>query len=174
MRVAFITKPTYIGRKRMLKILRIEVYEHSHATEDEKKVMKALLEVFPPEIREYIVLVREELKGHYNNPIVRIRAETTNNESAIKTFSYILDRLNLTDLEYLFSTLDERVDRNGTLHLRISKQDAYLGRLIMFEGDDVVKVSIHLEGRRKKVLEDLTNYLNSIYEKKKTLSTTSR
>ncbi len=145
----------------MLKILKIEAYAHSHATEDERKVRKALFEIFPQELRERLIFVREELKGHYNNPIVRMRVETSSSEDALKVFNYILNRFDRADLGYLRSTLEDRVDRSGTLHIRISKQDAYLGKLVLFEGDDVVKISVHLEGRRRKVLKELSDYLKS-------------
>jgi RNA binding exosome subunit len=143
----------------MLKILKVEAVVHSHATENEKKVIKALMEVFPQDVRNRLVMVREELSGHYNNPIIRITAETPNEEDALKTFEYILSRLSSADVGYIRSSLDERVDKNGVLHLRVSKQDAYLGRLVVLEGDDVIKISIHIEGRRRKVLQELERYL---------------
>ncbi len=148
----------------MPKILRVEAVVHSHATEDERKVLKALLEVFPPGLRSKLIIVREELKGHYNNPIVRIRAETPSKDEAFETFRYIIDRLDTADLRYLLTSLEDRVDRSGTLHIRLSKQDAYLGKLTMFEGDDVVKVSVHVEGRRRRVLRELEEDLKTFLE----------
>jgi len=146
----------------MLRILRVEAVVHSHATEDENKVLKALMEVFPPRLRDRVILVRERLSGHYNNPLIRIWAETSSEKDALETFNYILSRLDLADIGYIRSSLEERVDKNGVLHIRVSKQDAYLGRLTVFEGDDVIKISVHIAGRRRKVIEELNRYLERV------------
>jgi RNA binding exosome subunit len=125
-----------------------------HATEDEERVRKALLEAIPEELRSTIRINREEYTGHYGNPILVLTIEINNPKLAEEIFSYILKRLATTDRNLLLDSLEERVDKNGTLYFRLSKQEAYEGRLTVYEADDVIKVNVGYEGRRRKALEE--------------------
>jgi len=141
-----------------LRILAVEAAVHAHATEDISRVLKALLEVFPANIRDKVEILEEKLEGHYGNPIHRIVAKVSG-YYAEEAFKYILSRLSEADRSYLEATLEDRVDKNGSLYLRLNKQEAYLGRLVVYESDDVIKVVVHLEGRRGRVVRELRKLL---------------
>jgi RNA binding exosome subunit len=123
-----------------------------HATEERGRVLKALLELFPEDVRDRVTIEEEVLEGHYGNPIVKIVARVRGPE-AERVFHYILSRLEETDRVALARTLDDRVDREGTLYFRLSKQDAYLGTLTVYEADDVIRVTVHFHGRRREALK---------------------
>ncbi len=128
-----------------------ELRVYVHATEDEEKVVQSLEELIPEGIEGEVEV--EEYEGHYGNPIkvLRIKLE---GEDARKLLDYILSRIGEHDRRFIVSSLDERVDRYGTLHLRFSKQDAYHGRITLYESDDVIKVEIGFRGNRKKAMQE--------------------
>lgn len=131
----------------------VEVNVTKHATESESKVLSAALNVFPPDLRNNIVWERSAVQGHYGNPIVFYRA-VVEGEQAEMTAKYILSSLDKTSLRYLLSTLESRIDKQGNLYLRLHKQYLVDGRIIAWDGDDVVKVIIKI-GRKQEELENL-------------------
>ena len=138
----------------------IEVQAFAHSTEDPGKVRKALLELFPPELRDKVELQEEYLSGHYGNPIRKLVIKLEGPD-AIRVLNYILERLDSADKSYLLASIEERVDKNGVFYFRLSKQDADLGRLSVYEADDVIRVSVHVTGRRRKAIEFLGKLLRS-------------
>ncbi len=133
-----------------------EIRVYVHATEDEDKVIQSLEELIPEDIEVEVEV--EEYEGHYGNPIkvLRIKLE---GEEARRLLDYILSRMGEHDRRFIKTSLDERVDRYGTLHLRFSKQDAYQGRVTLYESDDVIKVEIGFRGNRKKAMAEYERIL---------------
>jgi RNA binding exosome subunit len=130
----------------MTRLVRLELAVHSHATEDEGKVRKAILNLLPASLRQQLKLVREVLEGHYSNPIVRLTATLVGDE-AVQALRHLASMLNEYEKKLLASTLEARYDeRSGRLYLRLSKQEAYLGRARIYEGDDVVKITVVFQG----------------------------
>lgn len=124
-----------------------------HATEDEEKVVTALLNVIPKELRDRVKIEREEYEGHYGNPIL-VLTITVEGEDAESVLSYILSRLDSVDKKLLAASLEERVDKEGSLYFRLSKQDAYQGRLSVYESDDVIRVSVGFRGKRREAMRE--------------------
>ncbi|MEB3816503.1 MAG: hypothetical protein LRS46_00970 [Desulfurococcales archaeon] len=131
-----------------------------HATEDKERVMKALMELFPEDVRESVTVEEEVLEGHYGNPIIKIVARVKG-EHARRTLNYILSRLSNVDINAMSNTLEDRVDKEGTLYFRLSKQEAYLGSLTLYEADDVIRISVHFEGNRSKALKEYRKILGA-------------
>lgn len=130
-----------------------------HATEDEDKVMRAISNVVPGSLLEEAEREVDEFKGHYGN---RIKVVTFRvRERAGEALAHLLSRLDPRDRSHVLSTLEERVGPTGSLHLRLSKQDAFLGRLVVFEGDDVVKVTVGFRGGRRRALEEYRDLLGA-------------
>ncbi|MCE4604678.1 MAG: hypothetical protein F7B20_06915 [Aeropyrum sp.] len=123
-----------------------------HATEDREKVLKALSSVVPTK-SEGVEVVEDVFEGHYGNPIRILTIRVKSPRLAEDLLKSVLDRLPEHDVKYLLSTLDERVDKSGALYLRVSKQDAFHGEIRIFEGDDVIRLSIGFKGGRKRALE---------------------
>ncbi len=130
-----------------IKVVRVELTSHAHATEDVNKVLKAVLTLVPPSVRGRAKIQKETLEGHYSNPITRITVTLLGND-AIETVKYMLSATDKTSISLLSSSLDLKYDsRSGKLYLRFDKQEAYLGRLRLTDGDDVVRVVIVFQGR---------------------------
>lgn len=139
----------------------IKLRVNVHATEDEEKVKRALLEAIPEEYRSKIRIEREEYTGHYGNPILVLSINIENPEESEKILDYILSKLDRVDKTMLAASLEERVDKEGSLYFRLSKQDALQGRLTIYESDDVIRVKVGYSGRRKKALHDYERRLKS-------------
>lgn len=127
---------------KMIAVSRAILYTHAHATEDIEKVEQALLNVLPPNIRMKVSIEREAITGFYGNIINRLKV-IVEGEDAFELLKYLLNVMDETDRRLLLSTIEHRYDRKSNeLYIRLSKQDAYLGVVRLYEGDDVVKVSV--------------------------------
>lgn len=135
-------------------VRRVNARAYVHATEDRERVLKALITVFPGDIIDRLEIREERYEGHYGNPIIVLEADSRDPLVAEKTLRHVLSSLPSSDRRYLLASLEERVDRSGSLYLRLSKQKAYLGELVIHEGDDVIRLMVSFEGSRKSALEE--------------------
>ncbi|HIQ02862.1 MAG TPA: exosome protein [Desulfurococcales archaeon] len=130
-----------------------------HATEDKSKVIKALLELIPEKLRKKISITETAYKGYYGNPITLLSV-VVRGRLATEVLKYIIERMDDTSKKILNVTLDQRVDQAHRLHMRFSKQEAYQGRLILYDGDDIIKVILSF--KFKGGIGELREYLKSI------------
>ena len=129
-----------------------------HATEDEERVVKAL--VFVSGAGE---ISRTRSSGYHGNPIT-ILESTVRGRKNIDAF---FDRLGKTNIKELVSTLDRRVDDECTFFLRLDKQEAYLERIVLTEKGDVVAVRGKIKAypcKKPIALETVSQYLKSYFE----------
>lgn len=119
----------------------VEISVTKHATESEEKVLRAAHALLPEEIRGNVAWDRFSAHGHYGNPIVLYRA-TLQGEEAGRVAYHIVRSLDKTSLRYIISTLDSRLDPQGNLYLRLHKQYLLDGKIVAWDGDDVVRVVI--------------------------------
>ncbi len=130
-----------------------------HATEDKEKVTKALLELIPEELRKRVSITETTYKGYYGNPIILL-STAIKGRYVIDVLKYITRKMDDISKKILNATLDLRIDPAHRLHLRFNKQDAYRGKLTLYDGDDIIKVVISF--KFKEGLEELRKYLKSI------------
>ncbi len=122
--------------------LRIDLHTTCHATESEEKVTRAVLNLIPPSIRSKVKVKKLQAKGYYGNPITRITV-SIRGEQALETLRYILSSMDSSDRRLLLLSLPSRTDKYGNVYIRLSKQDAVLGKPTVFDGDDIIKVVLH-------------------------------
>jgi RNA binding exosome subunit len=104
----------------------------AHATEDRSRVEAAITFVSGSQNMEC-----EMLKGHHGNPLAKITAFLKKR----KDLDSFLSRIKDTKISpEILGTLDRRVDGDGTLYIRLSKQAAYEGRIETTEKDDAISV----------------------------------
>ncbi len=131
----------------MLSINYIEVKTYCHATEDLGKVEKALLNIFPKELRSRVKISKYIVKGHYGNPITVLRV-VVKGENAVKTLEYIGSMLNSIEKSVLKASYELRFDRGSNkLYIRFDKQSLYHGKFVISDSDDIVHVVISFKGR---------------------------
>lgn len=105
----------------------IDLRAFCYATEEEPRVVEALRTILPEEID----LERDETRGHHDDRIVVLsaRVETADAMRAV------IDRLReLDSMERVLGELDERVDDDCSLYLRLDKQAAFRGEVRLGEG----------------------------------------
>ncbi|MDM7274839.1 MAG: RNA-binding domain-containing protein [Thermoprotei archaeon] len=123
-----------------------------HATEVNERVVKALMELLPEDLRNNVTVEVGSHEGYYGNPIEVLTVNIRDPQAAARTLNYILSRLGENGRRLLWETLEERVESSGDLYFRVNKQKAYLGSLEVDEGDDVVRVHVRFSGGRRKAL----------------------
>lgn len=133
---------------------------HAHATEDVERVKQALLNLLPDCVRGKAVFSEAVVEGHYSNPIRRMTVHISG-EDAIKVLEYLGSKLDDIEKSALMASLDLRYDeKEGRLYMRFSKQDAFLGRVKLYDGDDVVRVVVVFRGSPR--LEDVKHILEEV------------
>jgi len=146
----------------MIEVEAIEYTTFCHATEDCNKVVTALKNLIPPDLRSRVKVRSQTLHGYYKNPIVtysiKISGDRAEVENALK---YLAIRLSDVDRAVIATTLDLRYDtRMNKLFIRFGKQDAYLNSIVVSDGDDIIKVIIAF--KRSRGLDKVAEYLRSM------------
>ena len=133
-----------------------------HATEDSRKVDRAIANVCPAFGSAEPVVARA--KGHHGNQITTVGLTVKNPRAAENCIREIWNRLSALDKEVIISSLASRMDSSGTLFLRIDKQAAFRG-VVRLQDSDPIKVSISLKtpGLRKyEVANGVQKFLTEI------------
>jgi RNA binding exosome subunit len=135
-----------------------------HATEDLSKVVGAVQ--FASGIEE---VKESKSEGIHGNPIIVIEANVTKS----KEIDRLMSRLSAQDLETLLGSLEKRIDDDGTFYFRIKKQEVFLGRLVLADGNDDGGDVISAHGkiaaypkRPDTILASIQGYLNKLAMKR--------
>ena len=134
-----------------IKIERIIVSAVVYSTEDKEKVGEAIATLIPFEFEIFVA----NAKGHYGNPLLYLEVEITKKRQ-IKEFWNNLMELLGDQKKFLLNMLEEKVDDQGVLHIRIDKQKAYLGEVELTEGGDAIVVKTKIvtyPAKREKIIE---------------------
>lgn len=115
-----------------------------HATEDERKIFDSFLELFGIEEPEF---AKEQLVGHYDNPITFLRVKITKNK-ARDFIKKLASQLPPDQLSEVIDDIENRV-QDSMLHIRLGKQELVKRNLVLQE-NDAVKVKIHTPVYSKK------------------------
>jgi len=123
----------------------IELETFCHATEDQEKVVEAVLNLVPPELKRQArrKIKITTIKGHHGNPIKIIRLKISKPGKARKTLTHILSQLEEGEAQYIAQTLPQRTD-GSHIYIRLDKQRAYLQAPLTLAKEDVIKVKIAL------------------------------
>jgi RNA binding exosome subunit len=112
-----------------------------HSTEDEDKVREAILHTVPVSLRDKALekLSVVSSRGFHGNEIKFLQLSIKGKE-ADEMLTQILCNLDSVNRAVLYDTLDERIDKSGNLYIRMGKQEAYLGKLVLLDGDDSLRI----------------------------------
>lgn len=133
------------------KIEWIRVSAVVHSTEDREKVGEAISTLFPFEFE----IAVSKAKGHYGNPMEYLEVELTKSSEIKKFWAYFLELLG-EQVDEILKTIDEKIDDQNVLHIRIDKQKAYLGEVELTSGGDPIAVKLRLvtfPSKREKIIE---------------------
>jgi RNA binding exosome subunit len=105
----------------------VDLRAFCYATEDDARVERAL-RTFLPEDHE---IERDGTEGHHGDRILVLSARSETADAV----RHVLDRLgDLEEIERVRDELDERVDENCSLFLRLDKQAALSGDVRLGDG----------------------------------------
>jgi len=113
-----------------------------HATEDESKVEKAVRNMVPDTIRDY-VFKRQELSGHHNDPLT-ILSTKIRRKGAGEMLRQIIGSLTSLDQQRILDEQEDRMDESGNLYIRLDKQRAYRGKVFLHEIDPI-RLKFHIQ-----------------------------
>jgi RNA-binding protein len=110
---------------------------YCHATEDEDLVRRALDNIVPAASEE-----RQVLEGQFGGPLIVLTRRVSASPEVAETWNRwaaagLIDRIR--------ESVDQRLDSEGVLHVRLDKQAAFGGVLALATGTDVVDVQAKLK-----------------------------
>lgn len=127
-----------------------EISVFSHATEDEAKVKKAIMNLVPGIEIEF---EESKLSGHFEDPILLFTGKIEHRKEASDLLSFIYKRLSSVDRLQIDSDLADRVDESGSIYFRLDKQKAYFGRVVLHDNDPIrVKLKLQLPHKADPVI----------------------
>ena len=85
-----------------------------------------------------VELVASQTQGHHGNEILVIETHAKGGRQAELLFG----KLSSSDLNEMIDTIDDRMDESCNLFIRIDKQRAFDGEVVLTRGDDVIAIRI--------------------------------
>ena len=123
-------------------IRQAEISVFIHATEDRARVLKAVRNLFPRDA-EFPNYNETVLDGYFGDPIDTLSFQVKNRRPATELFDYVIQSLSSLDYVALLDELPQRIDETKNLYLRLDKQKAFLGKLVL-EKHDAIRVKFSL------------------------------
>ncbi len=112
-----------------------------YSTEDPAKVRKALRNV----VGEDIQITSRKTQGYYRDPIYVMECYSNNEKIVSGVFNRILAALGMERWYLLKPGVEMTSREHGRIHIRLDKQEAYLGR-IRLSDRDAVKIEFSFKG----------------------------
>ena len=127
-----------------------------YATEDPKKVLKAVENVLGADAARKMSMSSERLQGYYGDPITLMRIFLLDRELCEKALLRIFSSLSSSERDELWRDRSKLGRHGGKLYIRLDKQEAFLGR-IRPSDKDPIRIVVELRGDVKalrKMLEE--------------------
>jgi hypothetical protein len=122
-----------------MKVERIIIYATVHSTEDAEKVAEAIATLIPFEFE----IIASNAEGHFGNPLVFLEVEIDKKKEIRDFWNFFIERIE-DQKDLLLDELDLRIDEDGFLHIRVDKQEAYLGRVVLISHGDGIVVRVKI------------------------------
>jgi len=140
-------------------IRKIEARAYARATEFTERVTDAVLNIFPEEIRQYVIVTEEKAEGQSGDKIFIITGILDSFEECDLAFNFILKNMKKSDRGEIERSLDLRLDDNCVFFLRIDKQGAFLRKIRLANNADVIRVQIYFKDSPKCKPEDAMHFI---------------
>jgi hypothetical protein len=114
-----------------------------HATEDRKKILDSMFELFGIEKEEF---TEEILVGHFGNSIVLLRTKITK-KKAHELIHKLVSKISKVQLNEFFDNISMNLE-GSSLFLRISKQDI-IRKTVNLQQNDAIKFRISMPVYKK-------------------------
>jgi len=131
----------------------IDVRVFAHATEDEERVLHAVMNIIPEGIVETVTFKKTHVTGHHGNPITLFEARIKEKKVAQAVFEKLASGLGILEKEQLNSEVKQHLEK-GNLYVRLDKQSAYLNELKLAVTDPI-HVRIHFQKHSPEEIMDV-------------------
>ena len=111
----------------------------SHATEDETKVEKALKNAI---LSEGGKMSSRRLSGYYKDPIKIMTVKVTRSRDASQVLKATIQALSSLDRLRVLDEIEDRTDDAGNLYIRLDKQKASDGELVLWDGGEAIDIQL--------------------------------
>ncbi len=125
-------------------VAKIEARAYSRATELPERVESAILNLIPEEFRKDVEVNTTYVEGHSGDDIQIIKVQLNNRAGSEATLDYIFNSFDDRDRRRVHNSLLLRLNANCLFFLRIDKQAAFQGKIILADGPDVISVRIDI------------------------------
>jgi len=114
-----------------------------HATEDKRKILDSIDDLF--EIREQ-EFIEEKLSGHFGNPILLLKVRI-NKKRAEDFLKKLISKISKPQMNEFLQEIDMHFE-DSSLFLRVGKQDI-IRKSVSFQQNDAIKIKISIPVYRK-------------------------
>ena len=125
-------------------VAKIEARAYSRATEVPERVVTAILNLYPEQVHDLVEFESSKVEGHSGDMIQIFVCELSHRTSCEATLNHLLERMESKDHRRLSNSLIQRIDENCIFFVRIDKQEAFLDRVVLAKGPDVISVQMHI------------------------------
>lgn len=138
----------------------VEISAIAHATDDPEKVQAALTVILPDSLKDRQLFTRRYLEGHHGNPIVTFEARLTRAPEVEEFANYFFRHLSKSEKLRIQRDLALHSDSEGSLYIRIDKQQAFRGIVELGE-EDPIRVRLKFNRLRGESTELMKKTLGS-------------
>ena len=135
-------------------VAKIKARAYSRATELPERVETAILNLIPEEFRKDVELNITDVEGHSGDDMKIVVAKLGKKTWCEATLDYIFSSFDERDRRRVQNSLLRRLNVNCLFFLRIDKQAAFLGKIALADGPDVISVRIDIKQYPKCRQED--------------------
>jgi RNA binding exosome subunit len=128
-----------------LPIAYIDIRVLANATEDPEKVLTAVRNILPEELRERVIFQKTALTGHHGNPIILFRTKLTDKQALLSVLEKIGAGLTPLDKDTLDRNLKLHLEKRN-LYIRFYKQSAYNSKF-RISHNDPIHFKIHFKNK---------------------------
>ena len=136
----------------MVNQIEITVEVIIHSTEDRKKILGSIFEMFEIKEDEFI---EERLVGHFGNSILLLKTKLTK-KRAQDLVHKVISKISKVQMNEFFDNIDMHFE-GSSLFLRISKQDV-VRKTVNIQQNDSIKIKISMPVYKKSDL--IKNYMD--------------
>ena len=136
----------------MVNQIEITVEVIIHTTEDRKKILDSIFEMFEIKEDEFI---EERLVGHFGNSILLLKTKLTK-KRAQELVHKVISKISKVQMNEFFDNIDMHFE-GSSLFLRISKQDV-VRKTVNIQQNDSIKIKISMPVYKKSDL--IKNYMD--------------
>jgi len=114
-----------------------------HATEDKRKILDSIDDLFEIKEQEFI---EEKLSGHFGNPILLLKVRI-NKKRAEDFLKKLISKISKPQMNEFLQEIDMHFE-DSSLFLRVGKQDI-IRKSVSFQQNDAIKIKISIPVYRK-------------------------